>query len=83
MDQRMDQDPITVEQWDWREKPLVERDWAERWRTTSGPQEDRPQWPSTDPGGRNLVRDNTALTKKVLQLHSGLRKARKCLACPS
>src|SRR5438045_9168013 len=68
-----------VEQWDWREKPLVERDWTERWQTAGDLQENRPLRPGTDPGGRNLVWDNTAPTKKVLQLHSGLQKAESAL----
>jgi len=68
-----------VEQWDWREKPLVEWDWTERWWAAGDLQENRLLRPGTDPGGHNLVWDNTAPTKKVLQLHSGLQKAESAL----
>jgi len=63
-----------LQAWDYRERPLVERDWLMRWKTT-----EQPVRPEIDPGGRIAVRTNTAPTKRILSLHKELQKAESAL----
>src|SRR5208282_526498 len=67
-----------IGQWDQREKPLVVRDWTERWTRASGTQDNRPLWPGADLGGGQVGQD-PAPTAQVLLLHKSLQKAESAL----
>jgi hypothetical protein len=55
-------------------RKLVLKDWRIRWQKTSR-QTERVVRPGTDLGGRQIVVEDTAPDKRVLELHTGLRKA--------
>ena len=64
-----------TDQWDWREKTLVERDWTERWQGAQRQQEQDQLWRT----GIKLVLEDTPPTKQVLKLHGQLQKAESSL----
>jgi hypothetical protein len=61
-----------------QEKKLVLRDWEKRWRAENR-RLGRIVRPSIDPGKNQFVPEDPPLTKKVLELHKGLRKAESAL----
>jgi hypothetical protein len=67
-----------LDQWDWREKKLVLRDWEKRWHTENR-KPGRIVRLGTDPGGCGVVPENTPSTKQMLKLHEGLRRAESAL----
>jgi hypothetical protein len=69
---------LPLDQWDWREKKLVLRDWEKRWHAGNG-KLGRIVRPGTDPGGCRAGPENTPPTKQMLKLHEGLRKAESAL----
>jgi hypothetical protein len=68
----------TLDKWDWQVKKLVHQDWEKRWHRENQRLE-RIVQPGKDPGGRQLVPENTPPTAQVLTLHEELRKAESTL----
>ena len=69
---------MPMDQWDWREKKLVLKDWEKRWHTENKRLGCIVR-PSVDLGKNEVVPKDPPPMKQVLKLYEGLRKAESAL----